>query len=36
MRLATIAPHPEKAGHLYVYECIGCSLPMVRYVPVAE
>jgi hypothetical protein len=36
MRLALIVPHPEKAGHLHVYECTGCELPMVKYVPAAD
>jgi hypothetical protein len=33
MRLARIEPHPEKGGELHVYECTGCQLPIVRYVP---
>jgi hypothetical protein len=36
MRRTLVIPHPEKAGHLHVYECIGCALPMVRYVPSAD
>jgi hypothetical protein len=36
MRLALIVPHPEKAGQLHVYECTGCELPMVKYVPGAD
>jgi hypothetical protein len=33
MRLAIIVPHPDKPGRLHVYECTGCGLPIVRYVP---
>jgi hypothetical protein len=31
MRLASIEPHPEKPGQLYVFECTACRLPMVKY-----
>jgi hypothetical protein len=33
MKLDRVVPHPEKPGELHVYECTGCALPTVRYVP---
>jgi hypothetical protein len=36
MRRTIVVPHPEKAGHLHVYQCTGCGLPMVKYVPSAD
>jgi hypothetical protein len=36
VRRTLIVPHPEKAGRLHVYECTGCGLPTVRYVPAED
>jgi hypothetical protein len=33
LKLDRVVAHPDKPGHLHVYECTGCGLPIVQYVP---